>query len=131
MENSKRILIVDDDPSVRMVLRKRLEDRSFRIFEAQEGSSGLALAKKNRPDLILLDIVMPGEDGIQTYRALKADPDTQAIPIVFLSALAEGMNQVQQDGMGGPYVVLGKPYSPDELLRKVQQALGETAGRTP
>ena len=131
MGDSKCILIVDDDPSVRMVLRKRLEDRSFRIFEAQEGSSGLALAKRKQPDLILLDIVMPGEDGIQTYHALRADPDTKAIPILFLSALAQGMTQVQKDGMGGPYVVLGKPYSLDELLRVVQQALGETVERTP
>ena len=131
MEKSKCILIVDDDPSVRMVLRKRLEDRSFRVFEAEEGSSGLALAKRKRPDLILLDIVMPGEDGTQTYRALKEDPDTKAIPIVFLSALAQGMTQAQKDGMGGQYVVLGKSYSLDELLRTVQQALGETFEGTP
>ena len=125
MKSSQCILIVDDDPSLRMVLRKRLTDQSFRVFEAEDGPSGVALAKKKKPDLILLDIMMPGEDGIQSYHALKADPDTKGIPVVFISAIAEGLTHAQQDGTGSRYFVLGKPYSLDGLLGVVQQALGE------
>ena len=128
--SSKRILIVDDDPALRMLLRKRLTSRSFQVLEAEDGPSGFALAEKKKPDLILLDILMPGEDGTLTYNALKENSKTRAIPVVFLTAVAQGYTRVREDGKGGRYFMLGKPFSPEKLLRIIRQALAEAAPPT-
>ena len=123
--SSKRncILIVDDEPAMRLILNKRLTKHSFRVIEASDGPSCLAMARKMRPDLILLDILLPGEDGTLTYDALKENPKTKAIPVVFLSGLAKDFIHTREDGMGGRYFILGKPFSPRQLLRIIRKAM--------
>ena len=99
--------------------------------EAADGPAALSAAKERKPDLILLDIMMPGQKGTRVYQTLREDPDTRAIPVVFLTGLAQGqLPYAQQDESEGRYFVLGKPYSPDELLRTIRQALGGTGLRS-
>ena len=125
MENPKKILIVDDDPVVREVLSARLTSQRFQIVEAGNGSSGIALAKRERPDLILLDILMPLQDGMQVHAALKQDSATKEIPIIFLTALSGGLGPLKDLNPKRSYRIFGKPYQPEELLRAIQQMLGE------
>lgn len=125
MENRKKILVIDDEPDVRMLLRTRLSANNFEILEAADGSLGVALAKEKKPDLILLDIVMPGKDGIETYHALEQDPSTKPIPVIFLSALGQNIasNRVNKEVVS--YAIVGKPYKSEDLIQEIQRALGE------
>ena len=125
MENRRKILIVDDDPVVRKVLSTRLTSQRFQVVEASNGSSGIALAKQEHPDLILLDVMMPLQDGIQVYAALKQDSATKEIPIIFLTALSGGLEPFKDLNPKRSYWMFGKPYQPEELLRAIQQTLDE------
>lgn len=125
MENRKKILVIDDEPDVRMLLRTRLSANNFEILEAADGSLGVALAKEKKPDLILLDIAMPGKDGIETYHALEQDPLTKPIPAIFLTALGQNIasNRVNKELVS--YAILGKPYKSEDLIQEIRRALGE------
>lgn len=90
-----RVLIVDDLPSNRMLLRARLTAAFYDVIEAEDGRQGLARARADHPDLILLDVVMPGLDGFATCEALKADPETHHIPVVMITAHGERAVRVQ------------------------------------
>ena len=124
MENRKKILVVDDEADLRAFLRMRLEASHFEVLEAADGFSAIARAKETQPDLILLDILMPGKDGIETYHALKQDPSTRKIPIIFLSALARNTAPTQHNlGPEEGYAILGKPYQSEELLQAIHRVL--------
>src|SRR6185503_3516219 len=82
---------VDDDRDVRVVLRKQLEAVGYRVMEAADGEAAIEAAATEQPDLITLDLVMPGIGGLSTIRKLSADPRTQSIPVVIVSALADSI----------------------------------------
>lgn len=125
-ENRKKILIVDDEPDVRTVLSTRLTSNGFEVLEAPDGPAGIALALKEKPDLILLDILMPGQDGVETYHSLKRESATKEIPIIFLTALSQNISLTRHSlDLGSSYAILGKPYQPTELIREIHLALGE------
>lgn len=129
MESRKKILIVDDEADTRALLRRRLSANHFEVLEAADGLSAIAQAKKTQPDLILLDILMPGKDGIDTYHSLREDPSTHHIPIIFLTALAKNIALTQYGlRLEEGYAILGKPYQPQELLRTINRVLGEPRG---
>ena len=125
MESLRKILVVDDDPVIRRVLRERLVSAGFQVLEAADGAPGIALAKQERPVLILLDIMMPGQGGIETYHALRQEPATRDIPVIFLSALAQGL--VSFKDLEKNFEVVAKPYDPEKLMRIIQKVLGEPA----
>jgi CheY-like chemotaxis protein len=124
VEIPRKILMVDDEPDVRMLLKARLASNGFQVLEAADGSSGIRIAETEHPDLILLDIRMPGIDGIEVYAALRQRPATQGIPIVFLTALSEGMSPgLMQLDPRRSYWMVGKPYEPAELLTVIRKAM--------
>ncbi len=123
MTTPPTILIVDDEPDVRALLTTRLRAQPYRVLEAADGPSAVTLAAQARPDLILLDIMMPGMDGIATYQALRREPATAAIPIIFLTALAERVATTQRPLPPGTYTVLSKLCEPRELLEAICRAL--------
>lgn len=128
MEIPRKILMVDDEPDVRMLLKARLASNGFEVLEAADGPSGIRLAETERPDLILLDIRMPGKDGIEVYAALRQQPATKGIPIVFLTALSEGLNpSLTQLNPRRSYWMVGKPYQPGELLTVIRQAIEDAS----
>lgn len=119
----KKILIADDKPDVRNLIRATLDMGEFEFFEAKDGSSALEIAKSQLPDLMLLDVMMPGTlDGFQVCQALKAEPQTKQIIIILLTALGStrDLERGTAAGADGHFV---KPFSPKELLDRVYQAL--------
>ena len=115
------ILLIEDDASIRRVATLRLEREGYRVVTALDGNEGLALAKAQRPQLILLDLMMPAMDGREVFRRLKTDPATAGIPVILFTVAAESELD-ELDELRGAYHVM-KPYEPDELLHKVRQAL--------
>ncbi len=118
----KRILIVDDSPTERHVLNDMLSKAGYEVVASDNGEDAIQKARKVRPDLILMDVVMPGLNGFQATRAIARDPDTRSIPIIICTSKSQetdkiwGMRQGARD-----YIV--KPVSRDELLAKIA-ALG-------
>jgi len=118
----KTILLVEDEEAIRRVLRHNLSREGYRVLECGDGEAGLEKARAKAPDLILLDLMLPGLDGISVCRILKADPLTSSIPIVMLTAKGEEADVVLGLGVGAEdYVV--KPFRLKELLARVKAAL--------
>ena len=116
------ILLVDDQPANLQVLSQTLESLGSKLLFAKNGETALAIAQKARPDLILLDIMMPGIDGFEVCRRLKANPDTQKIPVIFLSALDETGDKVRGLQLGAVDYV-AKPFQPEEVIARVNTHL--------
>lgn len=120
----KTILLADDELSLRVLVRTTLADPAYRILEAADGVNALELVRAERPDLLVLDWMMPGLSGIAVATALRQDPATAAIPIIMLTAKGQDADRGQGQALGlQAYLV--KPFSPLELLDKVQEILGE------
>ncbi|NEQ22968.1 MAG: response regulator, partial [Microcoleus sp. SIO2G3] len=113
------ILIVDDTLTNLEVLFGCLTDAGFRILVAEDGISAIENAKYALPDLILLDILMPGLDGFETCRRLKADEATAEIPVIFMTALTETVDKVKGFNLGAVDYVT-KPFQQEEVLARVQ-----------
>ena len=119
---SEAILIVDDAPDNLLMLFSYLEEKGYRILLAEDGKTALQIARSKSPDLILLDVLMPDMDGFETCRLLKAETNTQKIPIIFLTALSEKVNKVQGFKLGGVDYIT-KPSEQEEVLVRIQTHL--------
>lgn len=116
------ILIVDDSPTEVHAMRSALERHGYRIESAADGAEAIAKAKALKPDLIFMDVVMPGVNGFQATRKLAADPETKAIPIIMVTSKDQETDRIWGMRQGAiDYMV--KPVSPDELVEKAQAAL--------
>lgn len=132
------VLTIEDQPDIRRLIRMTLEFQGHQVIEAGNGEEGLRLARSARPDMILLDVMMPGLNGLTVSRMLAADPVLCSIPTVMLSALG-GSADVEAGLATGVQAYLVKPFSPWELLELVQRlapqpvpadaTAGEPAGR--
>ncbi|MBN1429199.1 MAG: response regulator transcription factor [Anaerolineae bacterium] len=119
------ILVVDDEPRIVKLARDYLEKDGFRVITAGDGLSALAAARSERPDLIVLDLMMPGMDGWEVCRALRRETD---IPIIMLTARAEESDQVAGLELGADEYVT-KPFSPRTLVARVRALLRRAQGR--
>jgi twitching motility two-component system response regulator PilH len=121
-ETMALILIIDDSPTEVHVMQKALERHGYRTAVAGDGAEGVRLARQMRPDLIFMDIVMPGVNGYQATRTLVNDPDTSSIPIVMVTSKGQEADRVWGLRQGAvDYLV--KPVSPDQLVEKAQATL--------
>jgi two-component system, OmpR family, alkaline phosphatase synthesis response regulator PhoP len=118
----KRILIADDEDNIRELVRASLEDDGYELFEARDGDEALAVARKVKPDLIVLDVMMPGKTGYQVCEELKADPAADPAYVIFLSARGKPIAEMTGKLRGGDEY-LTKPFDPAELSRRVKKAL--------
>jgi phosphoserine phosphatase RsbU/P len=116
------ILLVDDQPANLWVLFQTLKSMGCDLFVAKSGETALMIAQKAHPDLILLDIIMPGIDGFEVCRRLKADPATEKIPVIFLSARDETADKIQGLQLGAIDYV-SKPFQPEEVIARVNTHL--------
>jgi len=139
---SKKILIVDDDPDNISIISLIVEDSGYTSVSANNGKEGFELAKKERPDLITLDLIMPEQSGIMMFQELKKDPDLCDIPVIIISGASEitGVDLknfifkqsmgdekvVETSGMGkysAPNAFVEKPVNPDELVKIMRDLL--------
>ncbi len=116
------ILLVDDNPTNLQLLFETLDGRGYKLLIAKDGKAALSIAGKAKPNLILLDIMMPEIDGYEVCRQLKADPATAEIPVIFLSALTDTKDKVQGLDLGAVDYVT-KPFQPDEVIARVNTHL--------
>jgi DNA-binding response OmpR family regulator len=123
-EARKTVLVVDDNRPLRALCRISLEDAGFRVREAQNGEEALASVRAARPDLILLDIMMPGITGWEVTAALLAERSTDQIPIVFISARSELSDRMRAFELGA-HGYLTKPFDPAVLAETVATVLGQ------
>ena len=117
------ILIVDDERDVLLVLRKELTGRGYFVITADNGEDAIMLAKSKQPDLIILDVLMPGMDGPEVAINLQQHPKTKDIPIMFLSCLYPKSEEVAKGHMVGVQVMFSKPYDPEELASTIEGLL--------
>jgi PleD family two-component response regulator len=117
-----RILIVDDESSIRLVCRVNLASAGFETLEAPDGETALSVARAERPDLILLDIMLPGVDGWEVAKKLAAAPETREIPVVFLTARSAAADQARAHAAGGVGYI-AKPFDPNELAARIRDLL--------
>jgi DNA-binding response OmpR family regulator len=117
-----RTLIVDDEAPIRLLCKVNLEAEGIEVLEAGDGVSGLEVARKDKPDAILLDVMMPGLNGWNVAEQLLADEATSAIPIIFLTARADLRDRVRGMDAGGlDYIT--KPFNPLELAKLVREVV--------
>lgn len=119
---TQTVLIVDDETSIRDMIAISLEMADFRVIEADNAQKALALAVDERPDLILLDWMMPGTSGVELARRLKREETTKEIPIILLTAKSEEDNKVQGLEAGADDYIT-KPFSPRELVARMRAVL--------
>jgi DNA-binding response OmpR family regulator len=117
-----RVLIIDDEAPIRLLCRVNLEAEQMEVIDAGDGPTGLEKARSEQPDVILLDVMMPGLDGWQVAEALLDDERTRSIPIIFLTARAEIRDRARGLDLGGiDYVT--KPFNPVELAPLVRELI--------
>ena len=126
MQNPASLLVVDDDPEIVNMLALRLGKRGYKVSTANDGTAALELARREKPDLVLLDVMMPGKSGWEVARALKQDPETEHVKIVMLTAIGEKTNEITAPIYGADAHV-DKPFEFDKLERVIGDLLG--AGR--
>jgi|TARA_B110000196_G_C20665379_1_gene439374 DNA-binding response OmpR family regulator len=119
----KTVLVVDDEASLRNLVRTTLESDSYRILEASDGNEALEIALIEKPDLIVVDWMMPGRTGIEVVIEIRKTEDGKNIPIVMLTARGQQVD-IQRGTEAGVTVYLVKPFSPLELINTVEQLLG-------
>ena len=122
----RKVLVVDDEPSIAKILRKQLEVAGFDVTVAVDGEDGLAKVREWKPELILLDVMLPKINGHEVCKTLKADPELKTIPVIMLTAKTQRQDQdlAQQQGADA---FLTKPFQLAELLAKVKALLGQAA----
>jgi len=120
---SKRILVVDDQEDNRRILRDLLTASGFEVIEAQTGEDAVAVAEAQTPNLILMDIQLPGIDGYEATRQIKAKPALSAIPLIVVTSYALSGDDAKAFAAGANAYV-SKPFSPRALLAKVREFLG-------
>lgn len=111
---SARVLICDNEEPLRALVRATLEPRGYELFEARDGDESLRVAREARPDLIVLDMMMPGKTGLEVLQEVRSDPELAAVPIVMLTARAQ-LADAEAAVEAGADRFVTKPFSPLEL----------------
>jgi DNA-binding response OmpR family regulator len=128
MAQSKKptILVADDDPQILTMLGIRLAKRGYQVLEAADGLQTLAKARQHRPDLVLLDVMMPGKNGWEVAKELRADDDLRNVGIVMLTAIGERVNEMTSPLYGADAFV-DKPFDFADLEAKIKKVLEDRA----
>ncbi len=133
---ARKVLIVDDEQDIRVFMTTLLETSGFKPVAAANGQEGLEMARSHKPELIIMDIMMPRESGIYMYREVKKDPDLRNVPVIMVSALSKKtffhsqkvMDEFEGVKVPEPAAYIEKPPEPEELLSAVRQILPQESG---
>jgi CheY-like chemotaxis protein len=128
---SKKVLIVDDDPDVRMITASVVQDKGYTPMEAANGEEGLAKVKSEKPDLVVLDVMMPKQSGVRMFRNLKTNKKFQNIPVLMLTGIAKNaflrsqkvLTEFGDKAVPEPEGYMEKPVDPEELGAAIQKFL--------
>lgn len=118
-----KILVVDDEKDLAGMIKKRLKTAGYDVITAFDGQEGLKKIKEEKPDLIILDILMPQMDGVTMASSLKKDPDIKDTPIIFLTCLVENEEVKERHHLIGGGLFLAKPFDAKELLSMIEKVL--------
>ncbi len=124
MNRGARVLVVDDEPQIRRSLQVNLEGKGYQVLTAEDGEQAVQVMAHQPPDVIVMDLLLPGIDGIELTRRLRKD---SAVPIIFLSAIGEEQKKIDALEAGADDYVT-KPFSVDELLARIKSVLRRVAG---
>jgi two-component system phosphate regulon response regulator PhoB len=127
MRETKKILIVDDEQDVLTYFEAVFQDNGFDTVSAEDGIEGFELAKSEKPDLIVLDITMPKQSGLKTYRQYKMHPGLKNIPVIIVTAVNDSFKVLfdELEGLELPERFFNKPIDPQELLKVVAEILSD------
>jgi len=123
MASKRRILCIEDEPEMIDLIRLILERKGFEVLGAVGGQEGIEAIRRERPDLILLDLMMPDVDGWEVYRQMKADESLQHIPVVVVTAKAQSIDKVLGLHIAKVDDYVTKPFGPSDLLESVERVL--------
>jgi CheY-like chemotaxis protein len=118
----RTVLIADDESSIRLLVHATIESDDYTVVEASDGAQAWALAQQLKPSLVLLDVQMPGQSGLEVLRSIKADPDLKATRVILLTSKAQERD-IEVGLIAGADFYLTKPFSPLDLLTRVEEAL--------
>ncbi|MDO9231330.1 MAG: response regulator [bacterium] len=120
---NKKILIIEDEETLQKALAQYLEEENFEVFGAMDGEKGIAMVKKEKPDLVLLDIILPKKDGFQVLEEIKQNEDTKNIPVILLTNL-ESIDDIQKAFDKGATTYLVKSeYKLEDIVKKINETL--------
>lgn len=128
MPDQKTILCIEDEPEMIDLMRLILERRGFRFVGAEGGQEGLDLLKEVNPDLVLLDLMMPGIDGWEVYRQIKADDELKDIPVIVVTAKAQSIDKVLGLHIARVDDYITKPFGPQQLVESITRAIEKAPG---
>ena len=123
------VLIIEDDKNITELVKYNLEQEGYRVQSSARGDSGLEIARKNHPDLMILDLMLPGLDGLEICRILKQNSKTASIPIIMLTAKSEETDKIVGLELGADDYIT-KPFSPRELLARIKAVLRRKQGKS-
>jgi DNA-binding response OmpR family regulator len=122
-EKAPRIVCIEDEPEMIDLIQLILDRKGFEVLGASGGKAGLATIRKEKPDIILLDLMMPDMDGWEVYQKIKADEETRDIPVIVVTAKAQSIDKVLGLHIAKVDDYIAKPFSPQELLDSIKQVL--------
>ncbi|MFZ0450157.1 MAG: response regulator [Desulfatiglandaceae bacterium] len=128
---AKKVLVVDDEMDMRIFVTTLLETNGYKPLSAVDGEEGLLIARKEKPVLVILDVMMPKESGINMYRQLRNDPELKEVPVIMLSALSKKtffhsqkmLDNYREEQIPEPDAYIEKPAEPEELLEAIRTSL--------
>lgn len=124
MSDKKRILLVEDEANLRELVKARLEANGYEVATVADGFNAIVQARRLRPDLIILDLMIPNIDGYAVCRVLKSTPELSSIPIIMFTARTS-LDDMRRGKEMGADAYLTKPFRPEEMLDKIQELLGQ------
>jgi CheY-like chemotaxis protein len=122
LDLQRTVLIADDESSIRLLVHATIESDDYTVVEATDGAQAWALAQQLKPSLVLLDVQMPGQSGLEVLRSIKADPRLKATRVILLTSKAQERD-IEVGLIAGADFYLTKPFSPLDLLTRVEEAL--------
>jgi len=121
----KKILFIEDEPTIQKSISKYLEKEGYEVKNALDGELGLITAKKIKPDLILLDLILPKKNGFEVLKELKKDEETKKIPVIILTNLEESDNIERVLALGATAYLIKANYKLEEIVEKIEQVLNQ------
>lgn len=120
----RKILIIEDDPEERLILSRELKKAGYIVYEAPTGEEGLKIFKEDKPDLVILDVILPGIDGWEVLKRIKKGPLSRKVPVMMLTGKSEDKDKIKGYDFGADYYVT-KPYNISKLLPVIRSLVEE------